>query len=108
MFLDESIAAIVAVLAPIYGAALPTREALRRLGITLTPAAICRRRKRGALPVRETKIGRKYYVTVLAIAELLIDGATLTPIDVTTGRHRGRPRRLSRAKGDEPAQGGVP
>ena len=36
MSLDESIAAIVAALAPIYGAALPTREALKRLGITLT------------------------------------------------------------------------
>lgn len=106
MSLDESIAAIVAALAPIYGAALPTREALKRLGITLTPAAICRRRKRGALPVRETKIGRRYYVSVLAVAELLVGGATLMPVSAadTEGRP-GRPRKLVRVRD---ATGGAP
>lgn len=105
MSLDESIAAIVAALAPIYGAALPTREALKRLGITLTPAAICRRRQRGTLPVRETKIGRRYYVTVLAVAELLVSGATLAPSSTRAVLRPGRPRKLARERHD--GTGGV-
>jgi len=84
--------ALVAALAPAYGAALPTREALARLGLTLTPAAICRRRKRGALPVHETQIGRRYYVTVLAVAELLVGGATVTSDPTTSRKRAGRPR----------------
>jgi hypothetical protein len=106
MSLEQSIAAIVAALAPIYGAALPTREALNRLGITLTPAAICRRRKRGALPVRETKIGHRYYVTVLAVAELLVGGATLMPVSAADAEVRpGRPRKRARLNHD--ATGGA-
>lgn len=92
---DERIAAIVATIAAAlvstYGAARPTCEALAWFGLILTPAAICRRRKRGALPVKETRIGRRYYVTVWAIAELIGKGATVAPA-TASGIRVGRPR----------------
>lgn len=84
--------ALVQALLPVFGARRPTRAALEFLGLYLTPAAITRRRKRGTLPVAEMFEAGRYFVTVLAIAQLLVGGhGVLVP--QPQPRRRGRPRR---------------
>lgn len=90
---NDLTAALVAALTPTFGAALPTREALTHLGINLTPAAICRRRKRGTLPVSEIRDGRTFLVTVLAIAQLLVGSMCATASQPSGKSHAGRPRK---------------
>lgn len=88
--------ALVGALAPIFGARRPTRTALEFLGLYLTPAAITRRRRRGTLPVAETCDAGRYYVDVLAVAELLVGGHRQRPLQAKAMRaRRGRPRRFA-------------
>lgn len=89
--------AIQSALSILGGVIKPTDEALRTLGWpACTKQAIAARRRAGTLPVREIKLGGRYYVTATDVAEaFLMPHATVAerPAHATPKRHAGRPRK---------------
>lgn len=101
---DPPLAAAISLLG---GAALMrTRDALRRVGMPLSHESICIRRRRGTLPVRETRLGSVYYVTAAAVADAFFRSAPVAQAPQDQAQHvrrtasrrgPGRPRKVAGA-----------
>lgn len=77
----------------------PTPEVAAAFGLPVSHEAVCRWRREGLLPFRETRIGDRYYVSAadLAVALLPPHGETADVDDVddpASRRGPGRPRKL--------------